>query len=176
MQSERPFQSHLADCYNNPKSKSFKGTVKNWRIKKKKGTEANLFEKLEEESVSKNCWNGLPRKEREFQTKRMTSKGECQSNCCGNSRHRIQKTWAEISSHWSRTQLDETETQIHHDAGLRLLFGPRDDRKNLCIQKEASSERKARRTGCDPWVSWMTSSLVSRRARGASCQQINGFL
>ena len=41
-----------ANCYNNPKSKNFKGTAKNWKDEPKKGEEANLIELLEEESVS----------------------------------------------------------------------------------------------------------------------------
>ena len=41
-----------ADCYNNPKSKNFKGTAKNWKDGQKKDEETNLIEQLEEESVS----------------------------------------------------------------------------------------------------------------------------
>ena len=42
-----------ADCYNNPKSKNFKGTAKNWKDANKNDEEANLIEQLEEESVGK---------------------------------------------------------------------------------------------------------------------------
>ena len=31
-----------ADCYNNPKFKSFKGTAKNWKDDKKKGEDNNV--------------------------------------------------------------------------------------------------------------------------------------
>ena len=41
-----------ADCFNNPKSKNFKGTAKNWKDETKSGEEANLIEQLEEEPVS----------------------------------------------------------------------------------------------------------------------------
>ena len=43
-----------ADCYNNPKSKKFKGKAKNWKDAKKSSKEANLIEQLEEESVGGN--------------------------------------------------------------------------------------------------------------------------